>query len=149
MLTLKKLKQDEIQRLVTLDPEKADDNTVDNIKVSQLVTMSQVLKTLKLLMLSFNFGYFLGMTWLTIVQISADTSDQVNFITYEGHGLLDDTSAMRWTIITMYFAITSLSTVGFGDFTPRSDIERVLGAFMLLGGVIIFSNLMAKFIEML
>ena len=70
-------------------------------------------------------------------------------MTYEGHGLLEDTSSFKLTIITMYFAITSLSTVGFGDFTPRSDIERLLGSIMLLGGVIIFSNCMAKFIEML
>ena len=49
----------------------------------------------------------------------------------------------------MYFAITSISTVGFGDFTPRSDFERLIGAIILLGGVIIFSNCMAKFIEML
>lgn len=149
MLALKKLKQDGIQRLVYLDHEKADDNLVDHIKISQMVTISHVLKTLKLLILSINFGYFLGMTWLIMVQISAQYTNQVNFITYENHSLIDDSSAPRWTIITMYFTITSLSTVGFGDFAPRSDVERLLGAVMLLGGVIIFSNCMAKFIEML
>ena len=51
-------------------------------------------------------------------------------------------------IQVVYFAITSLSTVGFGDFCPRSDLERALGALMLLFGVAIFSLCMGNFIEM-
>ena len=39
----------------------------------------------------------------------------------------------------MYFALTSLSTVGFGDLYPRNDYERILGSVMLLGGVSCFS----------
>ena len=48
----------------------------------------------------------------------------------------------------MYFAFTSFTTVGFGDFYPVSDLERVVGAIMLLFGVAIFSFIMGKFIEM-
>ena len=48
-----------------------------------------------------------------------------------------------------YFAFTSLSTVGFGDFAPRSDTERVIGAFILLFGVAIFSYIMGTFIDIL
>ena len=39
----------------------------------------------------------------------------------------------------MYFALTSLSTVGFGDLYPKNDYERLLGSMMLLGGVTCFS----------
>ena len=49
----------------------------------------------------------------------------------------------------MYFAFTSLSTVGFGDFHPRSNSERLVGAFILLFGVAIFSYIMGNFIEIL
>jgi len=62
---------------------------------------------------------------------------------------LTDKSDRDLTIVSMYFAFTSLSTVGFGDFTPRSDYERVLGAIMLLFGVLIFTYVMGKFIEMI
>ena len=48
----------------------------------------------------------------------------------------------------MYFAFTSLSTVGFGDYHPRSDLERIVGALVLLFGVAIFSYIMGKFVEM-
>jgi len=52
-------------------------------------------------------------------------------------------------ITSMYFAFTSLSTVGFGDFHPRSNAERLFGAFILLFGVAIFSYIMGNFIEIL
>ena len=39
----------------------------------------------------------------------------------------------------MYFAFTSLSTVGLGDYFPRSNLERSLGTVYLLFGVMITS----------
>jgi hypothetical protein len=48
----------------------------------------------------------------------------------------------------VYFAFTTLSTVGFGDFYPKSNAERVIGSIMIMFGVMIFSYCMGKFIEM-
>ena len=42
---------------------------------------------------------------------------------------------------------TSLSTVGFGDYNPRSDNERLVCLAILLFGVSIFSYVMGNFIE--
>jgi hypothetical protein len=44
----------------------------------------------------------------------------------------------------MYFALTSLSTTGLGDLYPKSDFERLICAFMLLGGVSIFSYILGE-----
>ena len=52
-------------------------------------------------------------------------------------------------IISMYFAFTTLSTVGFGDYYPKGDVERLVGGFVMLFGVAIFSYIMGKFIEIL
>ena len=52
-------------------------------------------------------------------------------------------------ITCTYYAFTSLSTVGFGDYHPRADEERLLIAFILLFGVAIFSYMMGIFIDML
>jgi hypothetical protein len=49
----------------------------------------------------------------------------------------------------VYWAVTSLSTVGFGDYVPRSNTERVVGAFLLLCGVAVFSYIMGNFIAIL
>jgi hypothetical protein len=52
-------------------------------------------------------------------------------------------------IVYIYYAFTSLTTVGFGDFNPRSDFERLYIAFGLLFGVAIFSFIMGEFIAMI
>ena len=48
-----------------------------------------------------------------------------------------------------YFSFTTLSTVGFGDFNPRSNLERLYMAFGMLLGVAIFSSILGNFIDML
>lgn len=45
--------------------------------------------------------------------------------------------------------MTSLSTVGFGDFYPISDIERIVGSVVLLIGVTVFSFIMMKLSDMI
>jgi len=52
-------------------------------------------------------------------------------------------------IVLVYYSFTSLSTVGFGDFNPKSDLERLMIAFFLLFGVAIFSWIMGNFIDIL
>jgi hypothetical protein len=64
-------------------------------------------------------------------------------------GLSHSTFEVRVTIIAMYYSFTSLSTVGFGDYNPRSNAERLLTAFILLGGVSVFSYIMGIFVDIL
>jgi hypothetical protein len=52
-------------------------------------------------------------------------------------------------VVVTYWAFTTLSTVGFGDFYPRSNAERLLCAFILLFGVTIFSYIMGNYILIL
>jgi potassium voltage-gated channel Eag-related subfamily H protein 8 len=52
-------------------------------------------------------------------------------------------------IAVVYFAFTTLATVGYGDYHPVSNAERLLGAFVILFGVAVFSFIMGNFIDML
>ena len=52
-------------------------------------------------------------------------------------------------LIAVYFSLTSLSTVGFGDFHPRANSERIICAVILVLGVMIFSYIMGNFIAMI
>ena len=45
--------------------------------------------------------------------------------------------------------MTSLSTVGFGDYYPVSNNERLACAFVLLFGVALFSLFMGQLLEMI
>lgn len=50
---------------------------------------------------------------------------------------------MSKNIVTlMYFMLTTLSTVGYGDFFPSSIMEKLVGIFIEIVGVTIFSILM-------
>lgn len=42
-----------------------------------------------------------------------------------------------------------MSTVGFGDFHPRSNVERAVGAAIMFIGVSVFSYIMSVFSEIL
>ena len=44
---------------------------------------------------------------------------------------------------------TTLTTIGFGDYNPKSEIERVIMTFILLIGVASFSYIMSQFIAIL
>ena len=55
-----------------------------------------------------------------------------------------DKTGTEKTIIAMYYALTSLSTTGFGDLYPQNNLERFLCSFMLLGGVTIFSYFLSE-----
>lgn len=48
-----------------------------------------------------------------------------------------------------YFAITTLSTIGYGDFHPVSISERWIASFILMFGVSMFSFIMGQFIEIM
>ncbi len=56
---------------------------------------------------------------------------------------------MDQVIIMMYFAFTTLTTVGFGDYHAENDVERVAFCFILLFGTAVFSFIMGNFIEIL
>ena len=52
-------------------------------------------------------------------------------------------------MIVWYFAITTLSTVGFGDFYPISTQEKIVTAFIMIIGVSVFSFMVGNLIEIL
>jgi hypothetical protein len=51
------------------------------------------------------------------------------------------------TIKAMYFMLTTLSTVGYGDMSPQSINERIFGSVLMIGGVTIFTIVMQAFID--
>ena len=103
------------------------------------------LKIFKLVLVIYNASYFVGILFFIGADLSmhlayklGDT-DQEFFI--EEFGINSNTEYYN-TLLAIYFAFTSLATVGFGDLYPKSDFERLFIAFILLFGVAIFSYIM-------
>ena len=115
------------------------------------------METLKTAFVILNTSYFIGLGWYTICMLEQDlllgdplieNPHERNFIGYYDW-TNDNKTPEEVAMGVAYFAFTSLSTVGFGDLTPRSDLERVIGAILLLVGVALFTYIMGLFIEML
>ena len=69
---------------------------------------------------------------------------------YQDHDIISLAEAnFRTILIAIYFSFTSLSTVGFGDYHPRSNSERLMCALILLAGVATFSIILGNFIDIL
>ena len=49
----------------------------------------------------------------------------------------------------IYFAFTTLTTVGYGDFRPTNSIERIIFILIFLFGTAVFSFIMGNFIDIL
>lgn len=45
----------------------------------------------------------------------------------------------------IYMAVITLTTVGFGDFTPKSQAGRIFGFFWMIAGVLSFANFVTVF----
>ena len=48
---------------------------------------------------------------------------------------------------SIYFALTILSTVGYGDYYPISNVEMLTALAVMLGGVAFFSYIMGNLLE--
>lgn len=52
-------------------------------------------------------------------------------------------------MISCYFALTTLATVGYGDFYAVSKSEMIIAVMILMGGVAFFSYVMSNFFEII
>ena len=65
---------------------------------------------------------------------------------YETDKHYDDGSRL---IVVLYFALTIISTVGYGDKTPVSNIERISVIIFMIIGVLLFSYYITMFLNMI
>ena len=103
------------------------------------------------------FVQFLSNIWLLFVRIqniylNPPGMELVNFTpnfqSNEDWEIQTD-SMFKTSITLIYFTLTSLSTVGFGDFFPKTDWERLASTIMLLVGVATFSYAQYHLVEIL
>ena len=62
---------------------------------------------------------------------------------------MENEKEMKQLIISCYYALTTLATVGYGDFYPISNNERIFAVAIMLVGVMFFSYIMGNFIEII
>ena len=155
--------------------ELAHNNLIDNNGIGILLYTKYFIKITKFMIIIFHISFIVGMSWLIICKIDEDfikdidyrtlLQDKVNFFDFISTLCQNDYDSIKNTflyryhlwqheiweemLIATYFAFTTLSTVGFGDYCPQSDAERAIGSCVLLFGVLIFSSILNDFVGLI
>lgn len=151
--------QSQLAEFIEQDLVAANCKITDHTRIGRILAMSFILKTLKVIIVIASCSYFFGMAFKILIEIEADLNNWDDY----GNGNSDDQPEhftsfygldcvtgedMFQVLVYFYFSFTSLSTVGLGDYNPRSDNERLFIAFGLLVGVAIFSYIIGEFCKM-
>jgi hypothetical protein len=98
-------------------------------------------KLLRLLLVLLVLTYFQGCFWYLMSKSHEPTVEgqETWYIVFELDTYETKTEEM---IVSLYFALTMLSTVGYGDMFPISNLERAIGVLCMMVGVAVFSMVM-------
>ena len=130
-----------------MNPKLGEDTTNDNLRLGQILVIYHILKVLKLVIIIANCTFFVGMFWLIICKMEDNSQSEEGFTFFTKFGL-NNLSDRKQAIKTIYFTFCSLSTVGFGDLYPVSDLERLCCIFILVLGVGTFTSVMDNLEQM-
>jgi len=124
-----------------------EERNEDIARISQIVLASKVVNLLAYVLLLLFLSFYSGLFWYVISysQILTEGIGSETFL--EEFDLLEIDNVKR-TISLMYFAFTTLSTVGLGDYHPISNLERVTCAFLMLFGVMITTFVIEQYSKM-
>ena len=128
----------------------------DSVNITLKIYLINCVKIVRLVLQTMMLAFFVGAYWFYFTYIvfyyhhphDTKIEDEIisidTFVYHTSHWDIINEPAPRKILLCMYFAFTSLSTVGFGDFYPVSDLERLLGSFVLLIGVAMFSYILGE-----
>lgn len=110
---------------------------------------------LQLVIIIFACSFFLGIFWHIYIKDVESTYPQLQdvyhgsetFYRYEDYRFVSNPTSFASLMKVWYYAFTTLSTIGFGDFAPKSIVEKFIISFVLMLGVSVFSYIMGNFIE--
>ena len=91
------------------------------------------LKINELLTCIFLFSYYIGIMWIVMCELHEDFINDANYKIHPDiselednfitHYKLHEKSAANLVLISTYFSLTSLTTIGLGDYRPVNDLE--------------------------
>ncbi|DBA70723.1 TPA: hypothetical protein ACH3X2_012094 [Trebouxia sp. C0005] len=84
---------------------------------------------------------FFGCLWYWVARREGLTN---SWLTDVGGADLSNDSDIRQWVVALYFAMTTVTTVGYGDITAHSTVEQCVATVMMLAGVVFFGILIGS-----
>ena len=105
-------------------------------------------KIIRLMIMSSLVAYILGCVWYLIClkvfehRFNVDYPDEETFFTK--YKIYKKTPIKR-LMLSCYYVLTGLTTVGYGDYNATNDYEKIFGITVMFLGVAIFSYVLSEF----
>jgi CRP-like cAMP-binding protein len=115
-------------------------------KMNYLYASKYIYKVIRLILIATTLTYFMGCLWYFITSNNYINPGPTTF--YNKYSL-SDYPDHRKLIMCCYFALTTLATVGYGDLTPQSNLEKIIGILIMILGIALFSYIMGNFNDVL
>ena len=133
-----------VERLVQSKHPEANNRDKDNTFISHIVVAHQSFRVVESFVILVTLGIFMGQFWYFASRLQYNFNQDFN-----GEGektmlsvyKLDSLNAGDLFIVMTYIAVTTLATVGLGDFHPFSTFERLIATISMVIGVVIFSQI--------
>lgn len=117
------------------------DRLNDSNKIMHQIFLIKGFQLVRIVAVIYFLSYFLGTLWFVMTKHTSNKDG--NGYTFYNEYDLGNLSASENLTIVIYFMFTTLSTVGLGDYNPKSETERLLMCLMLMCGVTCFSYIMS------
>ncbi len=109
--------------------------------------MTNVLKLWRLILQAIFITYILGCLWYLLSNKLNPEGTERTFVKEFGLDTMD--SLYDRFITSCYFILTTLAVIGYGDLYAISNLEKIIGMIIMLGGVAFFSYIMGSFISII
>lgn len=83
----------------------------------------------KLILLVFYLSHFCGCVWHFVAQWQIESGEEVTWLHYKN--IHDEDWLVRY-IVSLYYSVTTMLTVGYGDITPQNTTERVFSIMIMV-----------------
>lgn len=130
------------------------DPKIDRIQLARQVVIVYLFKIFRMLMGILLLAFLLGSFWFIFVQAIWDNRAILKEAYNEEDTFVDlyelDNSVPASNMLKMtYFAFTTLSSVGFGDFHPKNTPERLVMVIIFLFTLTVFSAILGSMQDLL